>query len=302
MAKVHILGAGAIGLSFANLLSKKHSVTLLTRSPTQTPFYFVENNHKQLLNAKSSTVHQLANKEVENAFICVKAHQLELAFDSLIPYLANHANIFISHNGIQNLEVITNKLTSTQCLYFISTASGALKTSANTAKQTGIGDTYIGACNKPAERHIKSVFKALFDKQFPLCAIHPDIALLRWQKLLVNIAINPLSALYQVRNGQLRQPKYASEVFNLVNEACMVANALGIKVTLASALNNGYLVMQRTQHNYSSMAQDIKHHRQSEIDAICGYIVSQAQQLGIRVPHNTHMLHCISSLYKKTED
>ena len=36
------------------------------------------------------------------------------------------------------------------------------------------------------------------------------------EKLLVNIAINPLSALYDIKNGQLRAPYFNSIIFSKI--------------------------------------------------------------------------------------
>ena len=113
---------------------------------------------------------------------------------------------------------------------------------------------------------------------------------------MVNIAINPLTALHQVQNGQLLKPNYATQVMNLLNEACFIADKLGIDIPLADALNSAYTVMRQTRSNNSSMAQDLKLGRKTEIEAICGYIVGEAKKLGLDAPYNRTMLEQINRL------
>jgi 2-dehydropantoate 2-reductase len=296
MANIHILGAGAVGLSFAFHFSQRHQVTLLTRHKQNDAFYYQENETVTAITANIADVTSLTPQDtISICFICVKAYQLIDAFNAVQPFLTPEAKIVISHNGITDLAEITAQLSAEQSLFFMSTSRGALKASSNTVVQTGIGATYLGACNTEAKSNIDTFYEAIFAESISYSAIHDDITLLRWQKLMVNIAINPLTALHQVQNGQLLKPNYASQVMNLLNEACFIAGKLGISITLAQALNSAYTVMRQTRFNNSSMAQDIKLGRKTEIDAICGYIVSEAEKLGVDAPCNRAMLKRIDT-------
>ncbi|TMO55503.1 ketopantoate reductase family protein [Pseudoalteromonas phenolica] len=297
MANVHILGAGAVGLSFAFHLSQYHEITLLTRSKKTDTFYYQENEVVTPIATDIADITSLTPQDtISICFICVKAYQLIDAFNAIQPFLAPEAKIIISHNGITDLTELTSQLNSSQSLFFMSTSRGALKPSSNTVVQTGIGATYLGACNTEAENNIDAFYEEVFSKSIAVSAIHKDMALLRWQKLMVNIAINPLTALHQVQNGQLLKPSYATQVINLLNEACFIANKLGIDIALADALNSAYTVMRQTRFNNSSMAQDVKLGRKTEIEAICGYIVSEAKKLGLDTPYNRTMLEQINHL------
>jgi len=297
MANIHVLGAGAVGLSFAFHLGQRHQIKILTRGKRAEAFYYQENETVTPISANIADITSLTSQDpISICFICVKAYQLIDAFNVIQPFLTPEAKIVISHNGITDLSEITSQLSTTQSLYFMSTSRGALKASSSTVVQTGIGATYLGACNTEAENNIDTFYEAVFAESISHSAIHHDITLLRWQKLMVNIAINPLTALHQVQNGQLLKPNYATQVMNLLNEACFIADKLGISITLAEALNSAYTVMRQTRCNNSSMAQDIKLGRKTEIDAICGYIVSEAEKLGLDAPYNRAMLEEIARL------
>ena len=299
MADVYVLGAGAVGLSFAHHLSSKHNVTILSRNRKKTDFYYQEQTTKKPIKASIVNVTELpssSKKPIKNCFICVKSYQLDDAFKAVQPSLHNEANYFLSHNGIIELPDILCKLTSKQRLFFISTSRGAFKPGLDLVVQTGFGDTYLGACNDEASVHINCVFESLLANTIKPSSIHNNMTLLRWQKLMVNIAINPLTAINQITNGELLKPKYAFEVMNLLNEACRVASEFGIEISLKDALDNAYTVMRQTYKNHSSMAQDVKQQRKTEIEAICGYIVNEANKLNINVPFNKALLEKINQL------
>ena len=299
MADVYVLGAGAVGLSFAHHLSSEHDVTILSRNRKTTDFYYQEQTTKKPIKASIINVtelHSSSKRLIKNCFICVKSYQLDDAFKAVQPFLHNDANIFLSHNGIIELTDILCQLTSTQRLFFISTSRGAFKPELNLVVQTGFGDTYLGACNDEASLYINFVFENLLANTIKPSSIHNNMTLLRWQKLMVNIAINPLTAINQITNGELLKPRYAFDVMNLLNEACKVASEFGIKISLKDALDNAYTVMRQTYENHSSMAQDVKQQRKTEIGAICGYIVNEANKLNINVPFNKALLEKINQL------
>ncbi|MEQ3512441.1 2-dehydropantoate 2-reductase [Pseudoalteromonas sp. BZB3] len=297
MASIHVLGAGAVGLSFAFHFSQHHQITLVTRHKKNNTFYYQERETVTPITANIVDITSLTSQDpISICFICVKAYQLVDAFNVIQPLLTPEAKVIISHNGITDLAEITSQLSKNQSLYFMSTSRGALKASSKTVVQTGIGATYLGACNTEAENNIDTFYEAVFAESISASAIHNDITLLRWQKLMVNIAINPLTALHQVQNGQLLKPNYATQVMNLLNEACFIADKLGIDIPLADALNSAYTVMRQTRSNNSSMAQDLKLGRKTEIEAICGYIVGEAKKLGLDAPYNRTMLEQINRL------
>ncbi|CAH9058946.1 2-dehydropantoate 2-reductase [Pseudoalteromonas holothuriae] len=297
MANVHILGAGAVGLSFAHALSKQHNVTIISRHNVVHDWQYSEQQQTAKINAQTLQLNHLKpyKEAIENCFICVKSYQLWQAITDVLPHLADNANILISHNGMQDIKAVSKQLTPNQALYFVSTARGALKLSAYHVNATGQGDTYLGACNELARSNIQSIYHNFFATLLSPSFMHDDIQLLRWQKLIVNIAINPLSALHQIPNGHLRHPRFASTILVLLNEACVVAKKVDINLPLSDALDSAYLVMKRTSCNYSSMAQDVKHGRKTEIDAICGYVVTLAKQFNIAVPQNEQLLQAIKN-------
>ncbi|WP_462164729.1 ketopantoate reductase family protein [Pseudoalteromonas xiamenensis] len=286
---VYVVGAGAVGLLFARYCQLFAPVTVVTRSnQTGTPYFYQHELVTTPLNVSHAHFEHLQRQSIERVLICVKAYQLPTALEQLWPYLSNDATIVISHNGMSDLTPWLARLTQQQQMWFATTNMGGFKSSPDTVVHKGIGATWLGNLSH-GNLPIPSLITAM-QTHFPQCAIHENIQLLRWQKLLVNVAINPISAREDVNNGVLRQPYFASEILGLLNEAVWIANQNGVTISLSDALELAYQVMQQTAHNRSSMRQDIHLKRETEIDAICGFICRQAQQKGSQTPFNARLL------------
>ncbi len=108
-----------------------------------------------------------------------------------------------------------------------------------------------------------------------------------WGKGVVNAAINPLTALWRVPNGDLlATAERRGLLAGLVAEAAAVARARGVTLPLADPLAHTEHICRVSAANHSSMLQDIARGRPTEIDSINGVIVNEGRRLGVPVPLN----------------
>ena len=111
---------------------------------------------------------------------------------------------------------------------------------------------------------------------------HDDIAPALFTKLGINAVINPLTAILQIKNGQLLQ--HPDLVETLKSEVFKVYSAINVsysKDVLSKAIDN---VIAATSNNWSSMQQDIEHHRLTENETVLGYLLSLAAQYELKTP------------------
>ncbi|MBE0359977.1 MULTISPECIES: ketopantoate reductase family protein [Pseudoalteromonas] len=290
MTNILVVGDGAIGLLLSHFLSNQHNVYVLTRKATNnTRFYSRKNSASQKINARFISLNQLAAQpKFDVILMTVKAFQVQSAFEQVKPYLTEHTNIVLSHNGMGNVEELKSELIPSQALYFLTTSMAGFKSNQYIVQHTGEGQSVIGGCNSLALKNISTMANTL--KSIPKLHATSNIQQLRFEKLFVNIAINPLSALHNVKNGQLRDPQYNSMIINLLTEACNIAKAQGLNIPLINALTTAYNVMELTAQNYSSMQQDVINERPTEITAMCGYINEQGKVYNIKTPYNNQLL------------
>jgi 2-dehydropantoate 2-reductase len=114
-----------------------------------------------------------------------------------------------------------------------------------------------------------------------------DIENRLWQKLLVNAGINGLTVLHDCANGRLLEIAEArSRLMALVEEGVVLARHKGIDVG-ADPVARTLEVCRATAANISSMLQDVRNGRPTEIMAINGALVEKAKELAIPVPEIT---------------
>ncbi len=98
--------------------------------------------------------------------------------------------------------------------------------------------------------------------------VESNIHAARLEKLLVSLAINPLTAVYKVLNGAVLDAPLRAEVEKLVREAWPVLQAEGLRLTEEEALAKVLAVADATAANRSSMLQDVRAGRRTEADYI----------------------------------
>ena len=140
----------------------------------------------------------------------------------------------------------------------------------------------------------------------------PDTRALVWGKLAINAAINPLTALLQVPNGELLQRPTARALMGsaaaeveavaaargeVPRRAAVVRTAArGVRLPYSDTPSAAEEVARRTSANYSSMLCDIQRGAPTEIDAICGAIVRAGEQAQVPTPVNRTLWHLVKAL------
>ncbi|WP_374496037.1 ketopantoate reductase family protein [Zoogloea sp.] len=155
------------------------------------------------------------------------------------------------------------------------TTEGAFREGAR-VQPAGAGETLLPpGFEAVAERLAAAGFRA---------RIEPAIAAARLAKLLVNVAINPLAALFRVPNGALLAPPHRVLLEALVREAWPVLRQAGLDLDEDAALARVVAVATATAGNRASMLQDVLAGRRTEIDAITGALLAMAEAGGVELP------------------
>ncbi|MFT6899667.1 MAG: 2-dehydropantoate 2-reductase [Paraglaciecola sp.] len=289
--KIAILGNGAIG----NLLALKchklqQSFSLLMRKPT--PFNLCATDRYGLQHTIPIEVGGISQaKEFDLLILPVKAYQVLPALQQMASSLTCKQTLVLLHNGMGVLEKAQGLLPHIP-LIAATTSHAAYKPAMRKLHETGIGITHCGYVTHP-EGNGRQAIVTLLDELLAPCTWHPNIHAPLWQKLAINAVINPLTALQQIKNGQLAQPEYSSVITDICSETASVMQASGHPTTAIQLVKAVNQVIQSSADNYSSMFQDILYQRKTEIDFINGYIVAQGKDLGIDTPINLQLTNDI---------
>jgi len=108
-----------------------------------------------------------------------------------------------------------------------------------------------------------------------------------WGKFIFNSVMNPIGAIVRgVNAARYEVPEMRALIDDMAAECVRVAEALGIRLEfdpmyLVKKIRAGESPL--TKHA-GSMAQDIEAGRETELEAITGYVVRKAKELGVPVP------------------
>jgi 2-dehydropantoate 2-reductase len=105
-----------------------------------------------------------------------------------------------------------------------------------------------------------------------------------WRKVLVNAAINPVTADHGIANGRLVEEPWRGQSMALLREALRASASEGFEFDPAEAERTVFGVARATASNRSSMLEDLDRGRPTEIDAISGAVLRAGQRHGIPMP------------------
>jgi 2-dehydropantoate 2-reductase len=223
-------------------------------------------------------------KDIHLIWVCCKATNAYHTTKKLLESLpAAHA--IMLHNGMGPQQALSKEFPNR--VIWGSTTCSALRKDNNTIVQTASGQTQIGLPNQQAiSDALKEMIlpgntesNRILDIEFT-----DSIEQTLWYKVLINAAINPITAVHQITNGQLLNKEFKADIHNICNESCMIMKQAGITPPSDPVA----LVMQVaeiTAKNRSSMAEDIRCGRHTEIDFINGFLINQARQQKLKTPH-----------------
>jgi 2-dehydropantoate 2-reductase len=218
--------------------------------------------------------------------MAVKAYQTEAAARALPALMSQGGMALTLQNGLGNLEVMARIAGPGRLLAGVGLL-GVTRQDEGRIIYAGRGAIYIGV---PAGSQVTGAEVAavvdLFRQAGLECQAREDIEAVLWEKLVINVGINPLTALLRVPNGALLELSPAWEVaVAAAGEAQAVARAAGLTLSGDPAARLAQ-VCSATAANHSSMLQDILAGKQTEIEALNAQVAARGRALGVPTPVN----------------
>ncbi len=214
------------------------------------------------------------------ALVLVKSWQTERAARQLAQCLVAEGVALTLQNGMGNREKLAEALGARRVALGVTTL-GATLVGPGRVRPAGEGVIALSIHSR------LEPLKALFRRADFSLEDAPDPDALLWGKLVINAAINPLTALLGVPNGALlERPSARALMATVAREAAAVAQALGIRLPYTDPVAAAENTARRTASNRSSMLQDLLRGSPTEIDAICGAVVRSGEQADVPTPVN----------------
>ena len=294
---VAVVGDGAIGLSIAAALYQAGTQAILIARNSESAEHLTNRGVTICQNGESAkpvfprvSPRPADASSADLVLICVKAYDTAAAMEALAPHLAQGTPVILVQNGVGS-HVEASKHYPMKNLFAGIITYGAFKDTQKRIHQYG----HIAMTIAPVSGADSPAPECIGSPQGIDIVFKENAAPTIWSKLCVNCAINPVTALHGLTNGELTENAEAwALALSAMREACQVAEAAGVQLTFTDPADELRRVCSITSDNRSSMLQDITLGRQTEIEYINGYVITLAKQHGIRVPINQQLYDAIN--------
>lgn len=286
--RIVVLGAGAMGSWVgAHLAEAGHDVTLVGRA-----------RHVAAVNATGLRVsgkttlqaHPRAVRRATEAatpdllLVTTKAYDTARALDSALPIIGQRTRVLSLQNGLGNHEVLAREVPERNVLLGV-TSHGVTYVEPGHVRHAGVGYSRVGS---PSGEHDTARWAAnLLTDAGIETEVTEQVLGEVWAKVVVNVGINPITAITGLPNGALLELGHLRELMQRAcEEAIEVAKAEGVQLPPDDLVIRAMKVAELTAENKSSMLQDVERGKRTEVDAICGEIVRRGLARGVDTPVN----------------
>lgn len=323
-----IIGGGSIGLLYgARLAEAGADVTIWTRSEEQASMLLsngialreLDGASERIVKVRSRWSRDAANlstpsvvkNRAADRWILLTVKQTDLN-EELLDQLAHiaaygghpPAAVICLQNGIGHLEKLQNRLLHTPLIAAVTT-EGAKRLDGRSVEHTGKGQLFLAEWTENQRKQDdsfeiaqKMLVNMLQSAGFTI-KLSNDIDNRIFSKLLINAVINPLTAIFDVTNGELPNHSTRENLMRaLYGESEKILRAAGM-TTEIDGWQQIIEVCKLTSGNVSSMLSDIRAGKETEISAINGGIVRLAESCGLEAPLNKAIIELVQALHPK---
>ena len=280
--EVVIAGAGSIGLLIGSYLAESGwKVTFFVRRAEQAEL--IQAQGIQRINKSDSAVNfeAIAETDIHQVpkdvpwIVAVKSAGVASIVDTLVSQQIKSPILFVQ-NGFSHFNLVNS--TALPNVFFSTVEHGAGRIDDRTVSHNGIGMMKIAPFRGPI-----TSFDAILTSSstsFPIEFVE-DARKTVFRKVLINCMINPLTAILQVKNGELLVNSYAKTLFDQLYDEVLNAFPEMHSELPKSAVEE---ICRRTCDNKSSMLNDRLKGRPMEIDTIVSVLLQMAEERSKSMP------------------
>jgi len=317
--KVLIFGAGAVGLGLASfllqaghrvhLVGKEQTVVALRKNGLQRQGIFGSAFFTPQQLTASSNLAETGRETFDFYLVCTKSFDTENSARQLkaeSTLARQKSPIVLCQNGWGNAEIFSRFFAPKQ-VYNARIITGFIRPEPHIVDVTVHAQpVHLGSLFDGNATRLQLLADALSLGGLP-SAVTDDIGKDLWAKMLYNCPLNALGTVLQVPYGNLGEDENSRAIMEgIVREVFQVMQGLGHASHWPSAedyLKDFYEHLLPSTYNHeSSMLQDIRTGRITEIEALNGVIVREGRKLKIDITCNETVRNQILFLQKKPDD
>lgn len=302
MKQILMVGAGSVGGFFGAQLAKANlSVSFLLRPKTLAA---VKHNGLTIRSAQGSfTVHPPAASDPRELpkpdliILSVKAYDLDEVLTQIESVMTDRTIILTLQNGVDTEDRIIARF-HRDCVV------GGIAYVYSKIAEPGVIDHYkrgtvaIGELMGHQSARLLAIADLFKQAGIP-CQLAEDVRRSKWEKMCWNCVFNPLTVLIDDKVAKaLDHPEMLRVIHQIVGE--VVAVAATVKVPLAADMADKVVRWtQEIRDIHTSMYDDWKAGRPTEIDFLNGYVAKIGRQFGIPTPLNDMLTAVIKAVTER---
>jgi 2-dehydropantoate 2-reductase len=230
--------------------------------------------------------------------LAVKSFDTLQAIQQAAHLVTDHSPVISVQTGLGNLELMQRVVPPDHIIGGFTFMAGTAM-DPGVVRDGGVGKTYIGELNGSMSERILLLSDLFNNCSLPCTPVKRIIGRL-WCKVIVYSAINAVSAILQVKNGDLlEQMESVTLLKRLIDEGVRVADAHTIDLVFSDLYGLLFDACKKTSGNLSSMLQDILNNKRTEIDAQCGALAAFGTESGVATPTQQTMVELIKMIERR---
>lgn len=304
MKQILMVGAGSVGGFFGARLAQNNSdVSFLLRPKTLSA---VKQNGLTIRSAEGTfTVRPQAASDVRELprpdliVLGVKVYDLDEVLNQIEPVLTDKTVILTLQNGIDAEDRLLSRI-QRDCVV------GGVAYIYSKIAEPGVIDHYkrgavaIGELMGQESARLLAI-RDLFTAAGIPCHLSKDIRRSKWEKMCWNCVFNPITVLIDDRVAKaLDHAEMSGVIRQIVGEVAAVSAAMKVPLPLDMP-ERVIKATQEIRDIHTSMYDDWKAGRRTEIDALNGFIVQKGRELGIPTPVNEALTAMIKTITEKEQ-
>ena len=223
--------------------------------------------------------------------VAVKSYQLDQAIRDMAPYVGKDTVILSLLNGIASEDDLAAAFGRGQVLYSMIIAIDALRENGGTSYSRG-GTITFGEARNPTgawSEPVRAVAE-YFDRTGIRYSVPEDMIRSMWFKFMINVGINPASAITGGTYGVFQTvPEARSLMDAAMLELIEISKIMGTGLTEADLPSWYSTLVSLMPGGKTSMLQDVEAGRRTEIDIFAGTVVNLGRATGVPTPVNKTM-------------
>lgn len=302
MKNILMVGAGSVGGFFGAHLAKNNpNVSFLLRPKTLAA---VKQNGLTIRSATGSfTVHPPAASDPRELttpdliILSVKAYDLDEVMTQIEPIMTDQTVILTLQNGVDTEDRLLARF-KRDCVV------GGVAFIYSKIAAPGVIDHYkkgavaIGELMGHKSPRVLAIAELFKQAGIP-CQLTEDVRKSKWEKMCWNCVFNPLTVLVDDKVAKtLDHPEMLRVIHQIVAEVASVAAA--VKVPLAADMAEKVVRWtEEIRDIHTSMYDDWKAGRPTEIDYLNGYVVKLGREWGVPTPANEMLTALIKTITER---